>query len=335
MTIRFLVRQKVLGKVSLLSLGCLVTVVFFASLNHSLAGWQLQWSDDFDGSSLSTTNWIFDNGNGNGGWGNHELECYTSRTQNVYVASGMLHIVARKENYDGQQYTSAKLKTRGLFSQKYGRFEFYAKLPQGKGYWPAIWMMPESAVYGRWAASGEIDVMENRGSDPEKVFGTLHFGGMSPHNTQSHGPAFNFPAGDSANNFHLYAIEWTTNAISWYVDDHLYERQTNWWSSSNPSDSKEHNPYPAPFDQPFYIIMNLAVGGNFGGNPDDATIFPGEMQIKYVRAYGEAPSSSVAKSKPDSNKPVQNAVMSGNASGETAAAQQANGTSSSGGLRIQ
>jgi beta-glucanase (GH16 family) len=242
------------------------------------ADWQLVWSDEFTGNTVNTTNWTFDIGNGSGGWGNNELEYYTSRPQNVYVTNGLLHIVARKESYSGYNYTSAKLKTSGLFSRKYGWFEFYARLPQGQGYWPAIWMMPRDAVYGGWAASGEIDIMENRGSNPTNVLGTIHFGGMYPNNTHSSGPSFNFPAGDSVTNFHLYALEWTTNAISWYVDNQLYETQTNWWSAGGA--------YPAPFDQPFYIIMNLAVGGNFGGNPDGTTVFPGEMQVDYVRTYG-------------------------------------------------
>jgi beta-glucanase (GH16 family) len=292
---------------------CFVGGALFAGAGEARAGWQLAWSDEFSGNTINTNNWTFDSGNGNGGWGNRELEFYTSRPQNAYVADGMLHIVARKEDYQGKQYTSAKLKTRGLFSRKYGRFEFYARLPEGKGYWPALWMMPENAVYGRWAASGEIDVMENKGVEPGKIFGTIHFGGMSPHNAHSHGPPFHFPPGDSAANFHLYAVEWTTNAISWYVDNHLYETQTNWWSSSNPDYPGDHNPYPAPFDQPFYIIMNLAIGGNFGGNPDDTTAFPGEMQVKYVRVYNEIPdcsSAAVADSKSGIN-PVPRAARSG------------------------
>ena len=248
--------------------------------------WQLLWSDEFDGTNLNSANWTFDLGNGQGGWGNNELEYYTSRPQNVYVTNGLLHIVAQKESYNGFNYTSAKLKTLGLFSQKYGRFEFYAKLPSGQGYWPALWMMPRDEVYGGWAASGEIDVMENKGSNPANVLGTIHFGGMYPNQTQSFGPSFNFPAGDSVTNFHLYTLEWDTNSISWYVDNNLYETQTSWWSSSNPTNTSIRNPYPAPFDQPFYIIMNLAVGGNFGGNPDGTTVFPGEMQVDYVRAYG-------------------------------------------------
>jgi beta-glucanase (GH16 family) len=269
---------------------CLALAVFLGGAQCVRGDWQLVWSDEFDGDTVNSTNWTFDIGNGTGGWGNDELEYYTSRPQNVYVTNGLLHILAQQESYQGYNYTSAKLKTLGLFSQKYGRFEFYASLPQGQGYWPALWMMPEDSVYGGWAASGEIDVMENMGSNPTNVLGTIHFGGMYPNQAQSYGPSFNFTGGDSVTNFHLYALEWTTNSISWYVDNQLYETQTNWWSSSNPTNTNIRNPYPAPFDQPFYLIMNLAVGGNFGGNPNSTTVFPGEMQVDYVRVYsGSAP----------------------------------------------
>jgi beta-glucanase (GH16 family) len=138
-------------------------------------------------------------------------------------------------------------------------------------------MMPLDSVYGGWAASGEIDVMENNGNNSATVLGTIHYGGQWPNQDQSYGPAYTFPAGDSVTNFHVYALEWTSNAISWCVDNQLYETQTYWWSSGGT--------YPAPFDQPFYIIMNLAVGGNFVGNPNAGTVFPGEMQVDYVRAY--------------------------------------------------
>jgi beta-glucanase (GH16 family) len=308
MTIGNSLRQGVSYRTQFIVLCCLVTGIFIAGLQQTFAGWQLLWGDDFSGDVINTANWTFDTGNGNNGWGNRELEFYTSRLENVYVADGMLHIVARKEMYHGKYYTSAKLKTHGLFSHKYGRFEFFARLPQGQGYWPALWLMPEGAVYGRWAASGEIDVMENKGGDPGKIFGTIHYGGMFPHNTYSHGPHFDFPPTDSAQNFHLYAVEWTTNSISWSVDKYVYETQTNWWSSSRAGD---RNPYPAPFDQPFYIIMNLAVGGQFGGNPDDTTVFPGEMQVKYVRVYGEIANSSpsIAGSKMPLNNLSAEAIM--------------------------
>lgn len=254
-------------------------------------GQQLVWSDEFDGAAINTNYWTFDIGTGPPypGWGNNELEYYTSRSQNAYVTNGLLHIIALQESYNGSSYTSAKLKTYGLFSHKYGRFEFRAKLPQGQGYWPALWLLPEDPVYGGWAASGEIDIMENKGSNPTNVLGTLHFGGMYPNQAQSYGPSYTFAPGDSVTNFHIYALEWSTNSISWFVDDQLYETQTSWWSSSNPTNTSIRNPYPAPFDQPFYIIMNLAVGGNFGGNPDGTTVFPGEMQVDYVRVYDLVP----------------------------------------------
>jgi len=243
------------------------------------AGWQLVWSDEFDGSSIDSSHWTFDIGTGPPypGWGNDELEYYTSRPQNAYVSNGVLHIVAIQENYMGSSYTSAKLKSSGRFAKKYGRFEWRAKLPRGQGYWPALWMMPQDSVYGGWAASGEIDVVEVRGSNPFNVLGTLHFGDLWPNNDQSHGPSFTFTGGDSVTNFHTYALEWTNNAVRWYIDNQLYETQTSWWSAGGP--------YPAPFDQPFYLIMNLAVGGNFGGNPDGTAVFPGEMQVEYVRVY--------------------------------------------------
>jgi beta-glucanase (GH16 family) len=301
-------------RILFLTAGCLIAGILIGGIVSAQPRWQLSWSDDFTGTAIDTNHWTFEIGNGNNGWGNHELEYYTSRPQNAYIADGMLHIVARKEPYQGKEFTSAKLKTRDRFSQKYGRFEFCARLPQGKGYWPALWMMPEHPVYGPWAASGEIDVMENRGVNPEKVLGTIHFGATSPHNAQSHGPSFNFPPGDSVTNFHVYAVEWTTNAISWYVDNHLYQKQTNWWSSSNRETPGKRNPYPAPFDQPFYINMNLAIGGDFGGRPDDATIFPGELQIKYVRAYWDpsaSPPLQTAQSKVNVNAVVKSSGVAG------------------------
>ena len=251
--------------------------LLLSTTGRALASWQLVWSDEFNGSNVDTANWTFDIGNGSGGWGNNELEYCTSRATNVFVSNGLLHIVARKENYQGCNYTSAKLKTQGLFSTLYGRLEFRVKLPQGKGYWPALWLMPRDSVYGGWAASGEVDIMENKGRIATNVMGTLHFGGAYPNQAQSYGPSYTFTGGDCVTNFHTYALEWTTNQFSWYVDNTLYETQSSWWSTGGP--------YPAPFDQPFYLIMNLAVGGNFDGNPDGTTVFPGEMQVDYVRAY--------------------------------------------------
>jgi beta-glucanase (GH16 family) len=254
--------------------------------------WNIVWSDEFNGTTIDPNHWTFDIGNGSGGWGNNELEYYTSRPQNAYVSNGSLHIVAIKESYSGLNYTSAKLKTLGHFSKKYGRFEFRVRLPQGKGYWPALWMMPQNSVYGGWAASGEIDIMENKGGIPTTVSGTIHYGGAYPANTHSSGPSYNFTGGDSVTNFHTYLLEWAPNAISWSVDGNLYQSQTSWNSTGGP--------YPAPFNQLFYLIMNLAVGGNFDGNPDDTTIFPAQMQVDYVRVYDQtAPLALSVATQPD------------------------------------
>ncbi len=243
------------------------------------AAWQLVWNDEFNGTAVDTTKWTYDIGTGPPypGWGNNELQYYTSRPQNVQVTNGLLHIIARKESYSGASYTSARLKTQGRFSRTYGRFTFRARLPRGQGYWPAFWLMPRDSIYGGWAASGEIDAMEVRGQDPSTVLGTIHFGGVWPENAQSYGPAFYFPSGDSAVNFHTYTLEWRTNWFRWYVDNTTYQVQTTWWSSGGA--------FPAPFDQPFFILMNLAVGGNFPGSPDASTVFPGEIQVDYVRIY--------------------------------------------------
>jgi|SRR5581483_11641986 len=268
-------------------------VALMGALASARAGWTLTWSDEFNGDSIDTNHWTFERGNGANGWGNRELEYYTARPENAFVRDGLLHIQARQEPLEKFKYTSARMKTHGLFSQRYGRFEFRAKLPSGKGYWPALWLLPAKPVYGGWAASGEIDVMEAKGDDPGTVLGTIHYGGRWPHNTHSNGPEYHFPAGQSAaSDFHLYAVDWTTNAIKWSVDGHVYETQTHWWSASNPADLSQRNPFPAPFDQPFYIIMNLAVGGDFDGDPDAGTAFPGEMVVDYVRVYQETGGSA-------------------------------------------
>jgi beta-glucanase (GH16 family) len=245
----------------------------------SLADWQLVWSDEFDGASLKS-DWKWESGFGPPfpGWGNKELQYYTGRPENIYVTNGALHIVARREVFDGAGYTSGKVSTRGMVERRYGRFEFRARLPAGQGLWPAFWLFPADPAYGRWAASGEIDVMENRGSNSFRVEGTLQYGGVSPSNTLA-GQAFTFPKGESVTNFHVYALEWKTNSIEWFVDGHLYHTRTSWWSSGGP--------YPAPFDRPFYLIMNLSVGGNYGGPPSTNTVFPAELEVDYVRVFRE------------------------------------------------
>jgi len=261
--------------------------------------WNIVWSDEFNGNSLNPGNWTFDTGN-NGGWGNKELEYYTSRTNNVYVSDGLLHLRAQLESYGSQNYTSARIKSKGLFYKKYGRFEWRAKLPTGTGFWPALWMLPQSSPYGGWPNSGEIDVVENKGNIPNKEGGTIHYGGQ--HGDVYSGQTYTFPSGDSVANFHTYLLDWTTNKISWYVDGNLYENQINWWS--NVGTSTNRYPYPAPFDQPFYIIMNLAIGGNYLGNPSTNSInpsLPGEMQVDYVRVYDQTAPLQIAATQSNGN----------------------------------
>jgi beta-glucanase (GH16 family) len=250
--------------------------------------WNVVWSDEFNGNSLTTNNWTYDIGNGCPnlcGWGNNELEYYTSNTQNVYVTNGFLHIAALKQSYDGFNYTSGRIKSLGLYYTTYGRIEWRAQLPWGTGFWPALWMLPESSPYGGWPNSGEIDVMENNGAVTNQEGGTIHYGGQNGSDTYS-GATYTFPGSDSVTNFHVYLLEWTTNAINWYVDGHLYEIRTNWWSNVGTSSSTY--PYPAPFNSPFYILMNVAIGGNYLGNPSTTAInasLPGQMLVDYVRVY--------------------------------------------------
>ena len=254
----------------------------------------LIWSDEFSGDSLDMSKWSYELGNwkldadGNyitGGWGNNEQEFYTD--SNASVSDGVLTIAARKEHYSDPvqgeyEYTSARLSTQHKFSACGGRIEVRARCDSGKSLWPAIWMLPEDSLYGGWAASGEIDIMEGWGSTPGKICGTIHFGGQWPDNTYLTND-YTFADGDSTENWHTYAVEWQSGEIRWYVDDVLYSTQSEWYSANHA--------YPAPFDQNFYIILNLAVGGHFDGVDGiyaDPSIFEnGErrFEIDYVRVY--------------------------------------------------
>ena len=272
------------------------------------AGWKLVWSDEFDGQDIDRTKWDFEIGNGFfhhganvwvGGWGNNELQYYTREPENAHVEGGMLHVRAVKETLREFGYTSARLKSQKrdgspLFSQRYGRFEFRAKLPTGKGLWPALWMRAQDDKYGTWAASGEIDVMEALGHDPTKVLGSLHFGGRWPANVH-HTNEYVLPRAGTIADFHVYAVEWEPGEIRWSVDGHPYAVQSFWWSSgkmdaakglgARPTEEADLNPWPAPFDQPFYLIMNLSVGGELPGKPDGTTVFPASLVVDYVRVY--------------------------------------------------
>jgi beta-glucanase (GH16 family) len=249
----------------------------------------LVWSDDFNGTNIDLTKWTFDTGNNNG-WGNNELEFYTSRTNNAYVTNGMLHIRAIKENTvtiatnrsgvittNIFRYTSARMKTQNLFWKKYGQIEWRAKLPAGTGMWPALWALGTNFTSIGWPACGEIDVVENDGANPTFVQGSIHSGTDGT-------DIFNF-TGDSVTNFHVYDLIWSTNFISFVVDGTTYETQTSWGTTTG-------NPYPFPFNQPFYFLMNLAVGGDYVGDPSTNSInpsIPGELVIDYMYVFDDVP----------------------------------------------
>jgi beta-glucanase (GH16 family) len=243
--------------------------------------WTLVWSDDFngpDGSMPDPDKWNVVKSSSD--FGNRELEYYTDRPSNLHVEKGNLVITARKETYTGpdgvaKEYTSARLETAGHFQEQYGRFEARIKVPKGQGIWPAFWMLGTDFGSIGWPDCGEIDIMENIGSEPAKIHGSLHGHGYSGSNPLS--GAFALPKeAQFADDFHVFAIEWEPQVIRFYVDDILYETQTG---NSVPSNGRW------AFDHPFYLVMNVAVGGYWPGNPDDTTSFPTSMLVDYVRVY--------------------------------------------------
>jgi beta-glucanase (GH16 family) len=240
-----------------------------------LTDWNVVWSDEFNGTTVDATKWTFETGNNNG-WGNNELEYYTSSSQNAYVSGGLLHIAALQQYMGGFYYTSARMKTQGLFSATYGHFVWRAKLPSGTGMWPALWMLGTNFPSVGWPRCGEIDVVEENGSTPTTIQSSLH-------STSDETGYYNFTGGDSATNFHTYMLDWEPySTFKFYADGNLYETQNGWYDPIGP--------FPAPFNAPFFLIMNLAVGGNYVGNPSTnainaGTVFPAEMQVDYVRLY--------------------------------------------------
>ena len=241
----------------------------------------VRWADEFDGAAGSVPDpakWNYDLG-GNG-WGNNELETYTNRTDNAFLdGAGHLVIKLIKETFTGQdgirrEYTSARLLTREKFTQRYGRIEARIKVPFGQGIWPAFWMLGANIAEVGWPACGEIDIMEHIGREPSVNHGSLHgpgYSGASPLTG-----IYTLPAGQKfADDFHIFAIEWEPATIRFYVDDNLYQTKTT-------ADAAGKR---WVFDHPFFIILNVAVGGNFPGNPDETTAFPQTMTVDYVRVY--------------------------------------------------
>ncbi len=243
--------------------------------------WALVWSDEFDGangSSPAASKWTFDIGGG--GWGNNELETYTNRTQNAFLKDGALVLQALKETYTGpdnipREYTSARLKTQGISAWTYGRVEARIKMTAGQGLWPAFWMLGSNITQVGWPTCGEIDIMENIGREPSIVHGTIH--GPSYSGGAGIGSSYTLPGGQRfADDFHVFAVEWETNVIRSYVDSNLYATRT---PAELPSGANW------VFDKPFFIILNVAVGGNWPGNPDASTVFPQTLVVDYVRVY--------------------------------------------------
>lgn len=230
-------------------------------------------SDEFntDG-ALNSSIWTFDLGTGENGWGNNELQYYTDRPENVKVQDGMLHITAREESFEGANYTSARIKTEGLFEKQYGRFEARIQLPWGQGIWPAFWLLGNDCEQNTWPLCGEIDVMEFRGQEPVKIHGSVHGPGYSA--GQAVTKSFVLENDRFDTGFHVFGIEWGPDFINFYVDDNLYNQIT-------PGDV----PGDWVFDHPFFIIMNVAVGGSFVGSPNAETQFPQTMLVDYIRVY--------------------------------------------------
>lgn len=262
-------------------LACLVMMVARLQAGVSapaaaVTGWHLIWSDEFnqsDGAAPDVRKWGYDVGGS--GWGNGELEYYTSRTNNARLEDGMLVLEARQEKFHGSSITSARLRTAGKWSWTYGRIEARMKLPRGQGMWPAFWMLGTNIDSAGWPACGEIDIMENIGKEPGTAHGTVHGPGYS--GSGGIGGPVTLPGGLSvADDFHVFAVECDTNRIAWFMDGTSYFTLT---PASLPAKTRW------VFNQPKFLILNLAVGGGWPGNPDPSTTFPQRLLVDYVRVY--------------------------------------------------
>jgi beta-glucanase (GH16 family) len=236
-------------------------------------GYTLVWSDEFSGNTLDLSAWNQELGTGSGGWGNNELEYYTNSQKNTFVSSGNLIIEARREDMGNSHYTSGRMTTQDKKLFKFGRIDIRAKLPVGKGIWPALWMLGANINSAGWPACGEIDIMELIGIQPSIVYGTMHWGTSSSH--KSKGSNYELSSGDFSDEFHVFSIIWKQDSISWYVDDQLFLETS----------SSDVGAYDYPFNSDQFFIFNVAVGGNWPGSPDNSTVFPERMFVDYVRVF--------------------------------------------------
>ncbi|MEQ9168140.1 MAG: glycoside hydrolase family 16 protein [Fulvivirga sp.] len=275
---------KTMNKLNILSVRKLTNISFFLLItlaaisceddNQTVVNFeQLVVQDEFDSDGMPNSDiWNFDIGTGVNGWGNNELQYYTARPENIQVQNGFLIITAREESYRGSNYTSAKILTKGKIEQTYGRFEARMKLPWGQGMWPAFWMLGADIDLNPWPGAGEIDIMEYRGQDPTIVLGSVHGPGYSGGEAVTKSYTLQNDRFDTG--FHVFGIEWGSDFVNYYVDDVLYNQIT-------PADV----PGEWVFNKPFYLIINLAVGGTFVGSPNNETVFPQTMLVDYVRIY--------------------------------------------------
>ncbi len=241
----------------------LLLLINFISLNAQ--NWTLVWSDEFNGTSINPGNWKFETGGG--GWGNNELEYYTNRPENAVINNNNLLIIARKESYNGSNYTSARLKSQGLKNWTYGKMEARIKLPATQSLWPAFWALGESIATDSWPKCGEIDIMEHV-NKAAAVNGTIHW------DNNGHAQY----GGDTlcdVQKYHIYGVEWDSKAIKWTLDGKKYKEAT---IANGINGTTE-------FHKPFFLLLNMAVGGNWPGNPDGTSVFPDTMFIDYVRVY--------------------------------------------------
>jgi beta-glucanase (GH16 family) len=254
-----------------------ITIAFllFCLPAHLFAQEFLRWSDEFNGTALDTNYWVYQIGDGCPnlcGWGNGELQSYQKSA--VVVEGGLLKVKAKKETIGTSTYSSGRIRSINKFDFASGRIEVRARTPIGKGYWPAVWFLPTENYYGNWPLSGEIDLLEGKGQEPTKTYGTIHYGAYSPNNRYT-GATYTLPIGSFASEFHTFELSWKNDTIQWFVDNVLFSTKTRkslpefWW----------------PYDRNFHFLINLAVGGNFLGYPDASTPDTATLQIDYVRVY--------------------------------------------------
>ncbi len=239
----------------------------------------LVFADEFDvNGAPDPSKWTYNIGTGMNGWGNNELQYYTDRPENVVVEDGVLKITAIEENFQGSRYTSARILTKGLFERDYGRFEARIKLPWSRGIWPAFWLLGEDSDGAVWPQIGEIDIMEYRGQEPTIIHGSAHLPGNFAGNPII--KTYELENSRFDTDFHVFGIEWSPNRINYYVDDVLYQ-------SITPEDMDDNGESEWVFDdgREMFIILNVAVGGGFVGNPGPDTVLPQTMEVDYVRVY--------------------------------------------------